>query len=73
MTARTKVIGTDDPVQIDNPYLACNSHGLTFLVDTFSGQEVFGHLTLDNTERSPLAELAPELLQAPAYQNTCTG
>jgi len=58
----TKVILTGDPFQIDNPYLDSNSNGLTFLVEAFRGQEVFGHVTLEKSERSPLAELAAELL-----------
>jgi PhoH-like ATPase len=31
-------------------------------VDAFKGQEIFGHVTLEKSERSPLAELAAELL-----------
>ncbi|MBN1835845.1 MAG: PhoH family protein, partial [Spirochaetales bacterium] len=58
----TKVILTGDPFQIDNPYLDSNSNGLTFLVEAFRGQKVFGHVTLEKSERSPLAELAAELL-----------
>lgn len=58
----TKVVLTGDPYQIDNPYLDSNSNGLTFLVEAFKGQEVFGHITLEKSERSPLAELAAELL-----------
>jgi PhoH-like ATPase len=58
----TKVVLTGDPYQIDNPYLDSNSNGLTFLVDAFKGQEIFGHVTLEKSERSPLAELAAELL-----------
>jgi PhoH-like ATPase len=58
----TKVVLTGDPYQIDTPYLDSNSNGLTFLVEAFKGQELFGHVTLEKSERSPLAELAAELL-----------
>ena len=58
----TKVILTGDPYQIDSPYLDTNSNGLSYLVEAFKGQAVFGHISLTHTERSPLAELAAELL-----------
>jgi len=58
----TKVVLTGDPYQIDSPYLDSNSNGLTFLVEVFKGQRIFGHVTLQKSERSLLAELAAELL-----------
>jgi PhoH-like ATPase len=58
----SKVVLTGDPYQIDSPYLDSNSNGLSFLVETFKGQDVFGHVTLNRSERSRLAELAAELL-----------
>jgi PhoH-like ATPase len=58
----TKVVLTGDPYQIDSPYLDSNSNGLNYLVEAFKGQEMFGHVTLERSERSPLAELAAELL-----------
>ncbi|MCK5197780.1 MAG: PhoH family protein, partial [Spirochaetales bacterium] len=58
----TKVILTGDPHQIDSPYLDSNSNGLTYLVEAFKGQEVYGHVLLEKSERSRLAELAAELL-----------
>jgi PhoH-like ATPase len=58
----TKVILTGDPYQIDSPYLDSNSNGLTYLVEAFKGQEVYGHVLLEKSERSRLAELAVELL-----------
>jgi PhoH-like ATPase len=60
--AGTKMVLTGDPYQIDSPYLDSNSNGLTYLVEAFKGQECFGHVTLERSERSPLAELAAELL-----------
>jgi PhoH-like ATPase len=58
----TKVILTGDPYQIDTPYLDSNSNGLSYLVETFKGQGLYGHITLEKSERSTLAELAAELL-----------
>jgi PhoH-like ATPase len=58
----SKIILTGDPFQIDNPYLDSSSNGLTYLVQRFKGQEIFGHLSFTRSERSPLATLAAELL-----------
>ncbi len=58
----TKIVLTGDPYQIDNPYLDASSNGLTYLVERFKGQDVFGHVTLVESERSPLSSLAVELL-----------
>ncbi|MBN1525270.1 MAG: PhoH family protein [Spirochaetales bacterium] len=58
----TKVVLTGDPYQIDSPYLDSNSNGLSFLVESFKGQEVYGHISLKKSERSDLAELAATLL-----------
>lgn len=58
----TKVVLTGDPYQIDSPYLDANSNGLSYLVDVFKGQQIFGHVTMQKSERSRLAELAAELL-----------
>lgn len=57
-----KIVLTGDPYQIDTPYLDSDSNGLTYLVETFKGQPMYGHVTFEKTERSPLAELAAELL-----------
>ncbi len=58
----TKMVLTGDPYQIDNPYLDASSNGLTYLVEAFKGQSLYGHVFLDKSERSVLAELAAELL-----------
>ncbi|HTX73713.1 MAG TPA: PhoH family protein [Rectinemataceae bacterium] len=58
----TKVVLTGDPYQIDNMYLDANSNGLSYLVDAFKGQAIYGHVTLLRSERSELAELAASLL-----------
>jgi PhoH-like ATPase len=38
------------------------SNGLTTIVQKFRGQNIAGHMTLTKGERSPLAELASNLL-----------
>jgi PhoH-like ATPase len=58
----TKIVLTGDPYQIDNPYVDATSNGLTSIVQTFKGQSIAGHVTLSKGERSPLAELASNLL-----------
>ncbi len=58
----TKIVFTGDPYQIDNPYVDADSNGLTWLVERFKGQGLAGHVTLQKGERSPLAELAANLL-----------
>jgi PhoH-like ATPase len=58
----TKVVITGDPYQIDNPYLDAESNGLTYLVEKFKGQPMFGHVTLSRSERSRLAALAAAIL-----------
>jgi PhoH-like ATPase len=58
----TKIVLTGDPYQIDNPYVDATSNGLTSIVQTFKGQAIAGHVTLSKGERSPLAELASNLL-----------
>ncbi|MCB1108445.1 MAG: PhoH family protein [Chlamydiia bacterium] len=58
----TKVILTGDPTQIDNPYLDKDSNALTYIVNKFKDQPIFGHIYLDRTERSELAALAAKIL-----------
>jgi len=58
----SKVVLTGDPYQIDSPYLDAESNGLTYLVEAFKGLGLAGHISLAKSERSPLAEMAAELL-----------
>jgi PhoH-like ATPase len=58
----TKIVLTGDPEQIDNPYVDAMSNGLTYTVERFKNSEIAGHVTLRKGERSPLAELAAQLL-----------
>ena len=60
--AGTKIILTGDPYQIDQPYLDSVNNGLTYVVERFKDQAIAGHITLTKGERSPLAELAANLL-----------
>jgi PhoH-like ATPase len=58
----TKVVLTGDCYQIDNPYVDSGNSGLTHAVERFKGQSLASHITLLKGERSPLAELASNLL-----------
>ena len=58
----TKVILTGDPYQIDNPYLDSSSNGLNYVIEKFKGQNIFGHVILEKSERSELSALASKLL-----------
>lgn len=58
----TKIILTGDPTQIDNPYLDKDSNALTYIVNRFKNQPIYGHVFLETTERSQLSALAAELL-----------
>ncbi len=57
-----KVVLTGDIFQIDHPYLDAQSNGLSYLIDHFKGQRLYGHINLEKGERSELAELASNLL-----------
>jgi PhoH-like ATPase len=58
----TKLVITGDPYQIDNPYVDSSNNGLTFVVERFRDEPMAGHVTLSKGERSPLAELASNIL-----------
>jgi len=58
----TKVVLTGDPQQIDNPYIDATSNGLSYCVERFKDQSIAAHVTLSKGERSPLAELAANVL-----------
>lgn len=57
-----KIIFTGDINQIDTPYLDEKSNGLSYIIDRLKGQEIFAHITLNNVERSELANIANDLL-----------
>jgi PhoH-like ATPase len=58
----TKIVLTGDPQQIDNPYVDSESNGLSYVIERFKGQPRAASVTLFKGERSPLAELAADLL-----------
>lgn len=58
----TKMVFTGDIQQIDSPYLDAQSNGLAYMVDKMKGQDLFAHINLIKGERSPLAEMAANLL-----------
>lgn len=58
----TKIVFTGDIRQIDHPYLDARSNGLTYLINRMVGQPIYAHIALEKSERSPLAELAADLL-----------
>ncbi len=58
----TKIVFTGDIHQIDQPYLDGLSNGLSHLINRMVGQPIYAHVTLEKGERSPLADLATELL-----------
>ncbi len=58
----TKIVLTGDVYQIDNPYVDSANSGLTHAVERFKGKSIAAHVTLTKGERSPLAELAANIL-----------
>lgn len=58
----TKVVLVGDPDQIDHAYLDRQTNGLVYAMERFHGQPIAGHVTLIKGERSPLAQLAANLL-----------
>ncbi len=58
----TKIVLTGDPYQIDTPYLDATNNGLIYIVEKFKNQKIAGTVTLVKGERSPLAEIASNLL-----------
>lgn len=58
----TKIILTGDPHQIDHPYLDSSNNGLTTVAERFKQEGLAGHIILTKGERSPLAELATQIL-----------
>ncbi len=61
MGAGSKVVFCGDLTQVDNPYISPFG-GLAAMIEKFKGNPLFGHVTLDRTVRSPLAEYAAKIL-----------
>jgi PhoH-like ATPase len=57
----SKVVFCGDLTQVDNPDISPFG-GLSALIEKFKGNPMFGHVTMERTVRSPLAELAARLL-----------
>lgn len=57
----SKVVFCGDLSQVDNPYISPFG-GLAALIEKLKGQSLFGHITLEKSVRSPLAELAASML-----------
>ena len=58
----TKIVLNGDIFQIDTPYLDSHSNGLSYMIDRLKGHPLYAHINLVKGERSPLANLASELL-----------
>jgi len=56
-----KVVFCGDFTQVDNPYVSPFG-GAAALIEKMKGHALFGHVTLERTVRSPLAELASSVL-----------
>jgi PhoH-like ATPase len=61
MAADSKVVFCGDLSQMDNPYVSPYG-GMAALIEKLKGSPLFGHVTLDRTVRSPLAEFAATTL-----------
>jgi len=61
MGTDSKVVFCGDLTQVDNPYVSPFG-GLAALIEKMKGHRLFGHVTLERSVRSPLAELAVSLL-----------
>lgn len=59
---KTKVVLTGDAYQIDNPYVDAASNALSHTIERFKGQVEAAAVHLSKGERSPLADLAANLL-----------
>jgi PhoH-like ATPase len=57
----SKVVFCGDLSQVDNPYISPFG-GLAALIEKLKGESLFGHITLEKSVRSPLAELAASIL-----------
>ena len=57
----SKVIFCGDLTQVDNPYISPFG-GTAALIEKFKGSPLFGHVTLERSVRSPLAEMAATIL-----------
>ncbi|NQV07149.1 PhoH family protein [bacterium] len=61
LSSDAKVVFCGDFTQVDNPYVSPFG-GAAALIEKLKGSSLFGHVTLERTVRSPLAELAATIL-----------
>jgi len=61
IAADAKVVLCGDFTQLDNPYVSPFG-GAATLIEKLKGSTLFGHVTLEKTVRSPLAELVTKVL-----------
>ncbi len=61
MSKDSKVVLCGDLTQVDNPYISPYG-GMAALIEKFKGSDLFGHMTLERSLRSPLAEAAARML-----------
>ncbi len=57
----SKVVLCGDLSQVDNPYISPFG-GVAALIEKLKGEQMFGHITLERSVRSPLAEMAATVL-----------
>lgn len=57
----SKVVFCGDLSQVDNPYISPYG-GMAALIEKFRGSPLFGHVVLEKSVRSPLAEMAAKIL-----------
>jgi PhoH-like ATPase len=58
----SKIVIMGDPAQIDVPYLDKFNNGLTYTIEKFKDKGLAGHLELIKGVRSPLADMAADIL-----------
>ena len=58
----TKIVLTGDCEQIDSPYLDSVNNGLAHCIERLKSSELISHMMLKVGERSPLSEIASQLL-----------
>ncbi len=61
MSKDSKVVFCGDLTQVDNPYISPYG-GMAALIEKFRGSPLFGHVILEKSIRSPLAEMAAHVL-----------
>lgn len=61
MSRDSKVVFCGDLSQVDNPYISPFG-GMAALIEKFKGSHLFGHVILERSVRSPLAEMAATIL-----------